>query len=177
MTFYRKDLSPEEIRERLEYFPDTGEFVWRHRLGNTHEAKCWNPKFAGKSAGTIDRRGYRRIKIHGTYYAGHRLAWVWMTGEWPPEDVDHANCDKSDNRFSNLRLATRSQNCANVSKKSHNKSGLKGACYSKTQCAYHAQIKKDGKIYHLGWHETAEAAHAAYKAAALKFHGEFARVE
>jgi hypothetical protein len=176
MTVYsRKDLSAKEVRELLDYFPDTGEFIWRFRLGNEHSVICWNPKFAGKSAGHFDAKGYKRIKIHATYYAGHRLAWLWMTGEWPPEDVDHINCNKSDNRFNNLRLATRGQNVANTGLKRHNKSGFKGVCYKPRARVYYAQITKNGKVHYLGRFQTPEEAHAVYVRAANQMHGEFAR--
>lgn len=174
MTIYRKDLSPTQIRDLLDYEPATGLFTWRARVGEDPSVKAWNTRFAGELAGTIDRRGYRRIKIHSTYYAGHRLAWIWMTGEWPPEDVDHINLNKGDNRFSNLRLASRSENQANVPAKSHNKLGIKGVCWKPAQ-GFHAQIKKNGKVRSLGHYKTAEEAHAAYVKAATEVHGEFAR--
>lgn len=85
----RKDLSAAQVRALLDYCPETGVFRWRERAGSEHEVICWNPKWAGKIAGYIDKRGYRRIKINATYYAAHRLAWIYVTGEWPTLDLDH----------------------------------------------------------------------------------------
>lgn len=179
MTVYRKDLTANRVRALVDYDARTGVFIWRLQAdARTPPEKRWNRLFAGRVAGTTDRRGYLRIKVRGTYYGGHRLAWLWMTGDWPPEDIDHVNKNPSDNRFCNLRLASRSQNQANVSAKSHNKLGLKGVCrrtlpgYTKP---YHAQIKKDGKVRSLGHYASAEEAHEAYVRAAKDTHGEFWR--
>lgn len=179
MTTYRNDLSPRQVRVLLDYYPETGEFIWLPREGHPFVVGRFNHDFAGKRAGTIDRRGYLRIKIARKYYAGHRLAWVWMRGEWPPEDIDHINCNKSDNKFSNLRLATRSQNVANNGPRIDNKTGFKGVRRSANGAAFpfQAQIRKNGTNRSLGFFSTAEQAHAAYKAAAETMFGEFARME
>lgn len=178
MTVYRKELTADQVRSLLDYYPETGEFIWKMRIGTVFEVSKFNAIHAGQPAGHLDARGYRRLKIFGDYHAGHRIAWLWMTGEWPPEDIDHINCNKSDNRFSNLRLANRSQNIANQGARADNKLGLKGVCFkpkSRGSRHYHAQIKKDGKVYSLGYFATAEEGHAAYVAAAAEKHGEFAR--
>lgn len=96
-----------------------------------------------------------------------------MTGEWPSADVDHKNRDRRDNRWENLRAATRSQNNANrVTTASH---GFKGATYNKRQGRWAAQTKFKGKPVYLGYYDTPEEAHAAYLAAAERLWGEFAR--
>ena len=162
-------------REKLSYNPETGDLIWGEK------AYC---RLRGKKAGTKHSHGYLAlcINIDGRtkrLYA-HRVAWLLQYGEWPPEgmQIDHINGDPADNRIANLRLATRSQNMANVRQPRHSSSPYKGVTYhpkagpSKT---WKAQIKLDGKRKHLGLYATPEEAHEAYKAAAIKYFGEFAR--
>lgn len=99
-----------------------------------------------------------------------------MTGKWPPFDVDHKNGITSDNRFENLRLATRAQNRANVGKTSRNSTGFKGVKYSNRGGAYVANIGCGGKKHYLGHFPSAKAAYEAYCVAADRMHGEFANV-
>ncbi len=177
VTVYRKDLSPTEVRELLDYDPETGEFTWRPRLGGTRSDAAFNAGgWPGRSAGSFNGDGYRHIKIGHAHYCGHRLAWLLMTGGWPAEEIDHINCDKSDNRFCNLRLANRKENTINTRLKSNNKTGFKGVCFKPRQ-GYHAQIMHHKKAHHLGFYPTAEQAHQAYCKAAKEMHGEFARTE
>lgn len=96
-----------------------------------------------------------------------------MTGDWPANLVDHIDMNKSNNAWSNLRDATKSQNGKNSRAKRTNKFGLKGVC--KVGNRYQAQIGCDGVKHHLGLFGTPEEAHAAYAAAAKELHGEFAR--
>ena len=98
-------LTVERLRELLSYDPATGKFLWR--VGR----QCMR---AGAVAGATEVQGYRVIKIDGKIYKAHRLAWLYVTGEWPPEEIDHKNTDPQDNVWSNLRLATHSQNQANA---------------------------------------------------------------
>lgn len=174
----RKDLSQRQVRELLEYDPCTGVFTWLRRAGADQGTICFNSQFVGRVAGCLDRRekvGYRRIKIFSRYYAEHRLAWVWMTGEWPPHEVDHINGVRHDNRFANLRLATKSQNQSNARIRTKNKVGLKGVSYKPRIGKYHAQINKYGRVRHLGFFDDPQEAHEAYVKAAKELHGEFAR--
>ncbi len=113
-------VTADRLKELLSYDPETGIFVWAKLSGRRARI--------GDRAGSFNLSlGYRVIGIDGERHYEHRLAWLYMTGEWPSEDLDHENCDKSDNRFSNLREATDSQNLANVANWAHNTSGLKGA--------------------------------------------------
>lgn len=176
MTSFRNDLSLETVQQLLHYSPETGEFLYKARekgaFGNASRAF----RMAGKPAGMIDKKGYLRIKLLGRHRAAHRLAWLLHTGNWPEADIDHKNGNKSDNRIENLRPASRSQNCANVPAKSHNKLGIKGVCFKPRQ-GYHAQIKKDGRVISLGHFDNPHDAHAAYVDAAHRLHGEFAKTE
>lgn len=149
------ELTQARLKELLAYNPETGEFA-RH----------------GKRCGGPDVGGYILISVDGARHKAHRLAFLFMLGRWPEGDVDHANRNTSDNRWSNLREATRAQNCANAGARSNSKSGVRGVCL--TTRGWKAQIKVSGKNNHLGYFGSAEAASAAYKAAAQRAFGQFA---
>jgi len=157
------------LKELLHYNPETGVFT---RLVDTGP----NAK-AGDVVGSKNNNGYLRVVLDGKLYALHRLAVVYMTGKMPEGDVDHANGDKADNRWSNLRPCSRAQNMANSKRQVNNKSGFKGVCYdARGQKKWRAQISVANKKVYLGSFDTAQDAHLAYIAAANKFHGEYAKV-
>jgi hypothetical protein len=104
----------------------------------------------------------------------HRLAYLYMTGRCPADQIDHKDGNRSNNCWDNLREATGSQNQCNRPARRTNKLGLKGV--HKRRYGYRAELKGDGRRIDLGSFPTAEAAHEAYVAAAKQFHGEFARV-
>jgi hypothetical protein len=134
-------------------------------------------KVAGKRAGHVNQEGYEIIGFSGRHvYLSHRLAFLWMTGAWPANEVDHINGVPSDNRFSNLRQATRSENARNRRTNCNSASKLKGAFWHPQMRRYFSRIMKDGVYRYLGLFETKEEAHAAYCKAAKELHGEFARV-
>lgn len=174
------------LRELLNYDPVTGLFSWRNRTPamfcNTkhsaaHECARWNSRYGGKPAGKINKNKYVDIKINGSLHLAHRLAWLWMTGEWPTCQVDHINGDRSDNRLVNLRAATNAQNCANRRIRRDNRSGLKGVYFHNQSGKFRAEICVNGRSKTIGSFDTASAAHAAYCGAAQKHFGEFARTE
>lgn len=177
------DLTYELVREYLDYNPDTGVFVWNTRnIEQFLDAKFplrehprWNTRYAGKIAGIPDLRGYIRIKLFGKRHSAHRLAWLWMTGKEPSSDIDHVNLKKGDNRWLNLRLATRSENTANRPPANNNTTGMKGVYWHKANKKWTASIGNNGSIY-LGSYDCPAAASFAYQIAASKLFGEFARV-
>ncbi len=158
-------LTAERLREILLYNPETGE--WRWLVG------CKRVK-AGDLAGWTDG-GYTRIAIDGSTYRSSRLAWLYMTGEWPPAQVDHENTVKSDDRWINLRLATQSSNQANRNVFRNNLLGVKGVKRIRGTSRFQARIYVDGKSRHLGCFDTPQAAGEAYRVAAEQAHGPFAR--
>jgi HNH endonuclease len=159
-------LTAAEVRRLLRYDADTGTFFWRVDTKNTA---------AGDVAGSQQSRGYWHIKINRRLYLAHRLAWLYVTGEWPTANIDHINGKRSDNRFVNLRIATNSENARNSRRRINNACGYKGVHYKKRLNKFVAQIHIDGRVHHLGVFKTAEEAHAAYCKAAKKHFGEFAR--
>lgn len=177
-----REINQEYLKQILDYDPETGVFVWKRRpLSAFSDAKFplrehprWNTRYALKEAGMPDQRGYIRIKLQGKRYSAHRLAWIWMTGEYPALDIDHANLNKSDNRWSNLRLATRSENTANRPPAINNATGWKGVHWHKANKKWTAAIGNGGSTY-LGSFDCPAAAAFAYQVAADTIFGSFAR--
>jgi hypothetical protein len=159
-------ITQSELLLQLRYDPETGDFVRlvRHRR--------WK---AGDKAGTLHSTGYVHIGINKKLYKAHRLAFLYMNGEWPKDEVDHINRDKSDNRWCNLREATRAQNMWNIGMYTTNTSGFKGVYWDKQYDTWRAEIHRNGKRVFSARFNTAEEAHAAYTSAACLVHREFAR--
>jgi hypothetical protein len=158
-------LTQARVKEVLHYEPSTGLFTWLVSLSFSSEV--------GNVAGGIDDRGYRRICVDQQRHRAHRLAWLYTYGYLPRLDVDHINGVLDDNRVSNLRLATKSQNIANSQLRSDNTSGRKGVVRRGKK--WGAQIICNGKRHYLGSYETVDEAHAAYVTAAKRLQGQFAR--
>ena len=134
------ELSVDELCDVVTYFKETGSFVWaRTRKGAS----------AGSQAGSIHAKGYITIRIHDRLYLAHRLAWYIETGE-QPEQIDHINGVKDDNRICNLRAATPNQNQHNKSLNKNNTSGVKGVSWNKSKRKWEARVWLNGKGYRLG---------------------------
>lgn len=161
--------APMVLRMLLIYDPVAGTFIWLPRLNDIQ----FSQEFAYEAAGKIDSHGYLQIRIHGQAILAHRIAWAMMTGRWPKEHLDHANGKPLDNRWINLRTATRSQNRANSRKRKDNKSGYQGA-YLTSGGKYEAIISVNKKTIRLGTFKTAKEAGAAYQTALKKHFGEYA---
>lgn len=167
-------LTAEYLRSILHYDPETGLFTWRERADMSPQ---WNGRYAGQRAGSPlpnKHTTYIRIKINDRAYKAHRLAWLYVTGEWPSGRLDHRDGDGLHNWFDNLREATGTQNKGNSRRPSHNTTGLKGVRRSHNGKRWAAQIKINGRYLHLGMYDTPELAHAAYVEAAKAHFGEFA---
>lgn len=179
----RDSITPELIRELLDYDPETGVFTHKPRraehIPDEWALRRWNERYAGTVAGGRDKDGYTLIAIFKIKYRAHRLAWAIMTGEMLPRrtKIDHENGICDDNRWANLRIATSSQNGANMKLTKRSTTGYKGVVFWKKSGRWMAQIVINRKPKYLGLHDTPEQAHAAYCAAAEKHFGEFARFE
>lgn len=160
-------LTADRLRELLSYDPETGEF--------TRLVSVAPRALAGQKSGDLDSKGYIRLRVDGKRYLGHRLAWFYMTGEWPPEQIDHRNGSRTDNRFTNLRLATAAQNLWNSTGWKASQVAFKGVTRSHSG-GFRARIRSDGKERQIGVYPTPEEAKAAYDAVASALHGEFAKV-
>ncbi|MDR3464182.1 MAG: HNH endonuclease signature motif containing protein [Beijerinckiaceae bacterium] len=149
----------------LRYDPETGRFTWLVSRGGKAQA--------GTNAGAVNNHGYVVIYIFGKCYMGGRLAWFYMTGQWPPALIDHRDTNRANNRWGNLREASSSQNGANSSRPSTNTSGVKGVYRRGSR--YIAQIASGGRRIYLGIFDDMESAAAAYAKAAQDEFAEFAR--
>lgn len=153
-------LTAERLREVLDYDPETGVFLWKVPPRNQR---------VGQVTGTRKSDGYIRMRIDGRFYYAHRLAWLWMTGSWPANKIDHKSGMPSDNRLSNLREVSHAENLQNQrAARADNNTGLLGVCPSRGK--FMAQIIVLGKNHFLGRFSTAELAYAAYLNAKRKMH-------
>lgn len=154
-------VTQERLKELLDYDPGTGIFTWR--------VSCGTAK-AGSVAGTVRPDGYVAIQIDRKPYLAHRLAWLYVHGEFPTDQIDHVNRVRTDNRIENLRLATNAENAQNMSKYRTNTSNVVGVCWNKRGGNWVAFIWLNGKKIHLGLFDTIEEAAAARTAAKAKLH-------
>lgn len=173
-------ITHQRLLEVLHYDPTTGIFTWRVNYSRRY--------LAGREAGTLmaarkftTRNGqslpYWTISVDGKTYFRHRLAVFYMTGIWPKDLVDHIDRDSLNDKYVNLREATRSQNQANTGTYRSNRLRRKGVYVVNPNAArpFRAMIQKDNRRISLGRFRTVDEAHAAYAKAAADLHGEFAR--
>lgn len=150
-------LSAESLRDRYQYDPRTGEFL--RRVNSKRRPNALVP------AGWINKTtGYAELRIDGVCYKAHRLAWLYVYGEWPTE-VDHINRSKSDNRIANLREVTRAQNMQNAVTGPKSRTGVRGVAHHPASGKFAAYISRDNKKVWLGVHDTIEQAAVVRRAA------------
>lgn len=154
------------LKELFHYDPETGIF--------TNKTMRCSRALIGGVAGTPSN-GYILISIDYVLYRAHRLAWLYMTGGWPKEDIDHKDLNGSNNKFSNLREATDTQNLSNRNKTINNASGYKGVALCKRTNKWRVQIMVNKKKIHVGRFDDKYQAALAYDFAAIELHGKFAR--
>lgn len=165
-------ITQKYLRECLDYTPGTGVFVWKERPKSHFKSetsmKVYNSRDKGRITGTPNHQGYMKIQIDGTKWLCHHLAWLYVNGCMPQEEIDHINGDPSDNRIANLRLATRQENNKNQKRRLDNKSGVTGVCWSKQRRKWVARINVNGKRIYIGFFdEIGEAALARKNAERL----------
>ena len=147
-------ITQDRLKSLLTYDPDTGEFRWR-----VNRPRCQKDAVAG----TPSYHGYVVIKLNGTSYKAHRLAWLYENGCWPTGEIDHVNRIRDDNRIANLRLSTRFLNCQNRSKPKNAHSKHIGVSRSFNGARWRAYIDFNGKRRALGVYDTEAQALAARK--------------
>ena len=181
-------LTAEQLRAVLDYDPDTGLFRWKKGIDHWRAGLAAGTKGRTRETGTdyvfiglgttsrgIQKRPYIVLGVKKRVYRAHRLAWLYVYGEWPKGQVDHINGDSTDNRIANLRIATNSQNSMNRGLRRDNTSGVKGVSWSKKMRKWLVHIAVDGRLMHIGLFDTIEEAKAARIEVAKRLHGEFAR--
>lgn len=146
-------VTQQRLKELLNYSHETGVFTWaRPRRG---------VKNVGAKAGQLDRKGYVRITIDGKKYQGHHLAWLYVHGEMPTNQIDHINEQKGDNRIVNLRCVTSAQN-TQIAKVNKAANGRGGCSYHKRSKKWQVSVLIEGKKKHLGYFATEEEARSFY---------------
>lgn len=151
----RPALTAERLRQLISYDPETG------RITRAGTDTPW---------GSLDPAGYWQVRLDGRNYRGHRLAWLYVHGEWPTKMIDHINGDRGDNRIANLRDVPQSYNAQNVRKQRRSRSGLRGATWHARTKAWRSVIFANGKQHYLGMYATPEEAHDAYNRARAVMH-------
>lgn len=157
-------ITYDEVRRIFHYDPDTG--VWMRLTGGRGVKTKLNTPI-----GCPGTKGSLRVGYKGKYYFVHRLAWLYMTGSWPSNQIDHRNRNASDNRWENLREATHAENIWNQRPKTTKRQ--RGVWFCKKTGRYATQIIHSGRTIWLGRFDTKEQAIAAYEATSLRLRGEF----
>lgn len=160
--------TPEYLRKRLRYEPETGKLFW---LDCDDMRPQWKSRFVGKEAMiTMSSHGYFSARFSGCAVYAHRVIWAMVHGEWPVGEIDHINGNRSDNRIENLRHVTKSENAKNKRRPSNNSSGVSGVHWFKRDQKWQAQISiGSGRSKHLGYFSTLEEAAAARLAAEREY--------
>ena len=162
------DITPELMRECIDYNPDTGEIRWKvrplHHFYSPKVGEAWNRRLAGKHWIVNKYSGYRTSTISGVCLRGHRVAWLITHGEWPNGFLDHIDGDKTNNRLDNLRVVDPAESSKNKGKQVRNKSGINGVYLDlkgNKSKPWRVYIGVNGKNKFIGGYETKEQAKQA----------------
>jgi hypothetical protein len=135
-------LTQEKLKTLLSYDPDTGVLTWQSKPSRGIKV--------GRQAGTPTSQGYLALQINKKKMLVHRAIWFYVHGVWPPEEIDHINHVRDDNRLCNLRLANRLENSHNTQKHEKNLSGHKGVAWHNRNKKWQVQMRFAGKNYYVG---------------------------
>ena len=159
-------ITHDELIRTLSYDESTGVFRW---LVNRKKAKV------GNIAGSKCTNGYLKFTINGKCYLAHRVAWFYVKGKWPDDEIDHINCIKTDNRICNLREASRNENSWNKKIQQNNASGVKGVYWCKEVGKWRAMCRVNGTKYSIGFFSDINDAAIALRNYRNKNHKNFSR--
>ena len=156
-------ITADDARQFLNYNPETGHLTWK---------VSFRANVAGEQAGCLHKRtGYWRVGLLGDKHLAHRLAWLIVHGEWPNDHIDHINGNRSDNRLSNLRVASQLINAQNRRTSiAGAKSSLLGAQWHKSSGLWKSVIRYQARQVHIGMFKTEQEAHQAYVQAKRVLH-------
>lgn len=158
-------LTQQRLRELLHYDGDTGLITRLTDYGR------WNRQKAGNVVGSMRRDGYMQVNIDGSMYLSHRVAWAYVHGKWPVNDIDHIDGNRTNNRISNLREATRGENLQNKRRaQSNSASGMLGVSWDKARSKWTAEIKVGKTKFRLGRFDLVAEAQSAYLEAKRRHH-------
>ena len=154
--------STEELRDLFAYNEETGDLTWKprtvERCGHANTAKYFNENHAGNKVGYKNKFGYMELCLGPKYYSSHRIIWKWMTGDEPPDVIDHINQVKDDNRWTNLRASDSRKNMAN----SQPKNRVQPRGISENKDGTFTARARVTKTVDLGTYKTVAEAQAAY---------------
>lgn len=155
----KKLPSQQELKELFNYNPEIGNLVRRKTVSNNTKK--------GDIAGSLNKHiGYLEVSICKNSFLAHRLIWKLVNNE-EPEQIDHINHIREDNRLCNLRAATNQINCRNRSLQTNNTSGVSGVGFKSNRWV--SRIKVDGKEIYLGRFRNKEDAVKTRKDAEIKY--------
>lgn len=173
------ELSYDQFSKLLKCEPDTGKLFWLPRAPDmfssemraaSHSCAVWNSAHAGKEAFTgVCHYGYKIGRVSGRLYKAHRVVWLFHTGTWPTNGIDHINGVRADNRISNLRDVSAGENNLNKKRRSDNKSGVPGVYWYARHGKWACSLKLEGKTHFFGYFDQLEEAVARRKAAEIEF--------
>lgn len=173
------NINQEYLKEALAYDPVTGIFSWKIRPVShfkpgkvktaLHICNMWNSKMSGKTTGYVKKGGYLEIGLDNKLYLSHRLAWFYVYGEFPSEEIDHIDGRRANNCISNLRSVTRLENNQNTKRRKNNTSGTVGVSPYRDTDRWVAYISANGDKKHLGYFDDISEAIAVRKRAELKY--------
>lgn len=149
-------ITQDKLKQLLHYNPYTGIFKWRNKKGKVKRKDV---------AGSTNNNEYTRIVIDYKFYQAHRLAWLYMYGYFPENDIDHIDRIRNNNRINNLREVSRQCNMRNSGNPRNNNSGVKGVCWYKSRNKWYAQIIINQKLIFLGYYKSFDEA-VCYRLAA-----------